>query len=92
MRMQYNIFMAAKRNYSFRVMIEPDDPSGFHGFVPLLPGVHTVGDTIEETKKNLREAIQVHVEGLLKDGEEIPQEGDAFELIQTFSSDDFSAQ
>lgn len=75
--------MTAKRNYSFRVMIEPDDPEGFHGFVPSLPGVHTAGDTIEETKKNLREAIQVHVEGLLKDGEEVPQEGDTLELIQT---------
>ncbi len=64
--------MSAPRNYSFRVMIEPDDPKGYHGFVSLLPGVHTVGDTIEETKMNLREAIQVHVEGLLKDGEKIP--------------------
>jgi predicted RNase H-like HicB family nuclease len=83
--------MKAEKNYSFRVMIEPDDPEGYHGFVPLLPGVHTVGDTIEETKKNLREAIQVHVEGLLKDGEDIPQEGDTLELVQTFSSTDFSS-
>jgi predicted RNase H-like HicB family nuclease len=81
--------MSAERNYSFRVMIEPDDPEGFHGFVPLLPGIHTSGDTLEETKQNLREAIRVHLEGLLKDGEEVPQEGDTLELIQTFSSSDF---
>ena len=82
--------MSAQKNYSFRVMIEPDDPKGYHGFVPLLSGVHTIGDTIEETKMNLREAIQVHVEGLLKDGEKIPQEENTLELVQTFSSSDFS--
>ncbi len=83
--------MSAERNFSFRVVIEPDDPEGFHGFVPLLPGVHTVGDTVEQTKQNLREAILVHVEGLLKDGEEIPQEGKVLELVETFSSKDFSS-
>jgi predicted RNA binding protein YcfA (HicA-like mRNA interferase family) len=30
---------------------------------------------MEETKRNLREAILAHIEGLLKDGEKIPQEG-----------------
>lgn len=78
--------MSAEKNYSFRVMIEPDDPKGYHGFVPLLPGVHTIGDTIEETKKNLREAILVHVEGLLKDGEKIPQEENTLELMTVFIS------
>ena len=53
--------------YTFRTIIEPDE-KGYHGFVPLLKGVHTVGNTIEETKKNLNEAIRCHIEGLLKDG------------------------
>lgn len=52
--------------YRYRTIIEPDE-KGYHGFVPLLRGVHTVGDTIEETKKNLEEAIKVHLEGLEKD-------------------------
>ena len=55
------------QTYIFRTIIEPDE-KGFHGFVPLLKGVHTVGKTIEETKKNLHEAIQCHIEGLTKDG------------------------
>ncbi|MBI3638385.1 type II toxin-antitoxin system HicB family antitoxin [Candidatus Wolfebacteria bacterium] len=71
--------------YTFRVIIEPEKPNGYHGFVPLLRGLHTFGKTIEETKKNLKEAIICHVQGLLKDGELIPKEGDVFELVQTFS-------
>jgi predicted RNase H-like HicB family nuclease len=71
--------------YTFRVIIEPEKPRGYHGFVPLLPGLHTSGNTLEAVKKNLKEAIICHVQGLVKDGEPIPQESEAFEVIQTFS-------
>ena len=71
--------------YTFRVIIEPEKPRGYHGFVPLLPGLHTFGEDIDEAKKNLKEAIICHLQGLLKDGESIPEEGEVFESIQTFS-------
>ncbi|MFH1392635.1 MAG: type II toxin-antitoxin system HicB family antitoxin [bacterium] len=71
--------------YTFRVIIEPDDPFGYHGFAPLLRGVHTQGKTIEAVKNNLKEAIICHLQGLLKDQEIIPQEGEAFEMIQSIS-------
>ena len=78
------------KSYTFRTIIEPDDPKGYHGFVPSLPGLHTCGDTIEETKLNLKEAILCHVDALLKDGEKVPQESDTLEVIQTISSDELS--
>ncbi|MEK7077746.1 MAG: type II toxin-antitoxin system HicB family antitoxin [Patescibacteria group bacterium] len=73
------------KSYTFRTIVEPDKPSGYHGFVPLLRGVHTYGNTLAEVKKNLKEAIICHVQGLLKDGEQIPQEHEVLELVQTFS-------
>lgn len=79
------------KNYSFRTIIEPDDPKGYHGFVPILKGLHTSGNTISEVKKNLKEAIRCHIEGLLKDKQPIPQEEETMEIIQTFSQDDFSS-
>ncbi|MDP3764590.1 MAG: type II toxin-antitoxin system HicB family antitoxin [bacterium] len=72
-------------SYAFRTIIEPEKPRGYHGFVPLLRGVHTHGNTLTEIKKNLKEAIICHVQGLLKDREKIPQESETFELVQTFS-------
>lgn len=78
------------RIYTFRIIIEPDEPKGYHGFVPLLKGVHTFGLTIEEVKKNLKEAIKCHVQGLKKDKEKIPQEGEVFELIQSFSPNELN--
>jgi len=71
--------------YTFRIIIEPDTPTGYHGFVPLLRGVHTYAKSIDHVKTNLREAIICHLQGLLEDKEIIPQEENTFESIQTFS-------
>ncbi|OGG63137.1 hypothetical protein A3C21_02000 [Candidatus Kaiserbacteria bacterium RIFCSPHIGHO2_02_FULL_59_21] len=73
------------KTFSFRAIIEPDTPKGFHAFVPLLPGLHTQGVTLTEVKKNLREAILCHIQGLQKDHERIPQDEDALEVVQSFS-------
>ena len=76
--------------FTFRVIIEPEQDGGYHGFVPLLPGLHTQGDTLDEVKENLKEAIICHVQGLRKDKESIPQEGNVFESVQTFSERELS--
>ena len=61
--------------YQFMVVIEPDEDA-FHAYVPTLPGCHTFGATVEETRVNIAEAIALHVESMLEDGESIPIEGE----------------
>jgi predicted RNase H-like HicB family nuclease len=51
---------------------EPED-EGYFAYSPTLPGCFSNGRTIEETKRNIREAMQVHVESLRSHGDEIPQ-------------------
>jgi predicted RNase H-like HicB family nuclease len=34
-------------------------PEGFIGFVEELPGANTQGETLEEARENLREAVQM---------------------------------
>ncbi|MEK7147163.1 MAG: type II toxin-antitoxin system HicB family antitoxin [Patescibacteria group bacterium] len=69
--------------YTYRIIIEPDGKY-YHGYVPALSGCHTFGRTIVETKKNLREAIEVYLESLIDDGANIP--GDlSFESFETIS-------
>ena len=41
--------------------------------VPDLPGCVTTGKTIEEIKANIREAIELHLEGLMDDGVPVPE-------------------
>jgi len=69
------------KSYTYRVIIEQDGDR-FHGYVPALSGCHTFGDTIEETKTNLNEAIQVYIEGLGALGEVVPEEK-SFESFET---------
>ncbi len=54
------------RFYHFEIVIEkePDD-EGYSAYSPSLPGCFSNGRTIEEAKRNMREAIQQHVAALL---------------------------
>ena len=60
--------------FSFEVVIEkePED-EGYSAYSPTLPGCFSNGKTIEEAKRNIREAIQLHIESLLARGQSVPQ-------------------
>jgi len=47
---------------------------GFQVTVPSLPGLITFGRTEAEAMDMAEDAIRCHVEGLRKDGEEVPSE------------------
>lgn len=68
--------------YTYRIIIEPDENNTFHGYVPSLPGCHTWGNTIEETRVNLRDAIDIYLRSLIADGEKIPEER-GIEMVET---------
>lgn len=57
----------------YPVAIEPGDDSRAWGVVvPDLPGCFSAGDTLDEAIENAREAIELHIDGLLDDGEAVP--------------------
>ena len=51
----------------YLVVIEGDRDSGYSAYLPELPGCVTVGDSIEETKALMKEAVKFHLEGLRED-------------------------
>ena len=57
--------------YQFSIVIKPDE-GGFHVFAPALPGCHSFGETIDEARKNIVEAIELHIEGLIENGLRVP--------------------
>ena len=57
--------------YRFLVIIEEGDNS-YGAYPPDLPGCVAVGRTREEVEKNMREAIAMHIQGMLEDNEPIP--------------------
>lgn len=58
--------------HGYRVIYEPLTEGGFQVIVPALPGIVTYGRTIEEAREMAQDAITCHLQGLLKDHEEIP--------------------
>lgn len=45
----------------------------YAAYIENLGNVITVGDTIDETKKNLKEAVDFFVESTIEDGMELPE-------------------
>lgn len=61
----------------YPIAIERGDAKHAYGVVvPDLPGCFSAGDTMDEALTNAREAILLHLEGLLDAGEAIPAPGD----------------
>jgi predicted RNase H-like HicB family nuclease len=56
----------------YAVVIEKGE-GNYAAYVPDLPGCVAVGDTVEETAREIREAIEFHIEGMRADGLAIPE-------------------
>jgi antitoxin HicB len=61
--------------HQYTIVLQPDpEEGGYTVTVPALPGVVTQGETLEEAIVMARDAIQLHIEALIADGEPVPEE------------------
>ena len=58
---------------NYPIVIHKDRHSDYGVTVPDLPGCFSAGKTIDEAKAMAREAIELHLEGLIKSGEVVPK-------------------
>jgi len=61
-------------DYLYTAVFEPAEEGGYVVTVPALPGLVTEGDTLEEARAMVKDAIRGYLESLMKHGEEIPLE------------------
>lgn len=54
-------------------IIVEGDPDGYFVTCPALQGCYSQGDTYEEAVANIRDAIRLHIEDRVAEGEEIAQ-------------------
>ena len=57
----------------YPVVIHKEPDSDYGVTVPDLPGCFSAGSSMDEALTQVIEAIELHVEGMLLDGEPIPQ-------------------
>ena len=56
----------------YLVVIEPTG-TGFSAYSPDLPGCVATGATEEEVEREMREAMEFHIEGLTLEGYAVPE-------------------
>ena len=55
--------------------------SSYGAYVPDLPGCVAVGESQAEVEALIREAIEIHIEGLREHGEAIPESTSTSQLV-----------
>ena len=64
------------------VAIEKADDGSFSAYVPDLPGCVSCGDTPEEAKQPIREAIDLHIDSLRRHQEPVPPPSATAHLVR----------
>lgn len=65
----------------YAIVIEKGERN-FSAYVPDLPGCIATGKTLDEVKKNMSEAIELHLQGLEEDGLPVPEPNSLVEYVE----------
>ncbi len=58
----------------YSVIAHEAEEGGYWVEVPALPGCYSQGETLEEALENVKEAIDLYLEALRKQGAQIPKD------------------
>jgi predicted RNase H-like HicB family nuclease len=56
----------------YLIIIEPTE-TGFSAYSPDIPGCVSTGRTKEEVERNMKEAVEFHLDGLREEGQAVPE-------------------
>jgi predicted RNase H-like HicB family nuclease len=68
----------------YAIVIERAE-NNYSAYVPDLPGCVATGATIQETEKQIREAIEFHIAGLREDGVSGPQPSSRVDYVEVLA-------
>jgi len=66
--------MERERVNAYTVVFQPALEGGFVATVPVLPGCMSQGETLDEARREIKDAIRTYLSVLREDGDNIPQE------------------
>lgn len=64
----------------YLVVVEKAD-GNYSAYSPDIPGCVAVGDTSEEVVRNMRKAVEFHLQSLVEDGIQVPESRSSAEYI-----------
>jgi predicted RNase H-like HicB family nuclease len=65
----------------YAVIYEPTR-TGYSAYAPDLPGCIATGQTIEQTRERMHEAIEVHLNSMRQDGDLIPEPSHVADMLE----------
>lgn len=65
----------------YAVIVEEGENS-FGAYVPDLPGCVAVAESRKEVLELIQEAIEFHIEGLLEEGQPLPEPSSSIEYVE----------
>ncbi len=65
----------------YAIVVEKSE-NNYSAYVPDLPGCVATGFTVEETEREMREAIAFHIQGLIEDGLPVPRPASIVEYLE----------
>ena len=71
-------FINMKNQLHYNVIFQAEPEGGYTAIVPALPGCVSCGKTIEKTKANIKEAMELYLESLAAHGEKPEIENNTF--------------
>jgi predicted RNase H-like HicB family nuclease len=65
----------------YAVIYEPT-ATGYSAYAPDLPGCIATGQTLEQTRERMAEAIEAHLHGMREDGDPIPHPTHVVDMLE----------
>jgi predicted RNase H-like HicB family nuclease len=63
-------------------IIERAKDGSYSAFVPDLPGCTTSGDTAEEVKQNIKDAVDLYIDSLREHHEPVPEPTSTVDVVE----------
>ncbi len=60
------------KHFTLPIVVEAD-PDGYFASCPALQGCYSLGDSCDEAVENIKDAIRLHIQDRLANGEEVPE-------------------
>lgn len=73
--------MVKRGNMRYAIIVEEGEDS-YGAYVPDLDGCVAAGESREEVLRLIREAIELHLEGLREEGLEVPEPSSSSEYVE----------
>jgi len=65
----------------YAVIYEPT-ATGYSAYAPDLPGCIATGQTLEQTRERMAEAMEAHLQAMREDGDPIPEPSHAADMLE----------